>query len=282
MAFQGMTGIASVAGRGWTWNARSVNGRGLDVRCRIPGGLEWLEPAARERAGRLMTRGSISLSLELGSDQETGVVVNHAVLDDLVHVVEKRAGPPSPAALAGLLAVRGVVTVDGKTDTAAMADELISGLDAVLDHLVESRLAEGAGLAGVIGGLLDDIDGLVALARDEACGEPERIRRALDERVRDLVDGPVIDEMRLAQEVALLASRSDVREEIDRLTEHAKAVRDLLGQKGPGRQLGFFCQELLREANTLSSKSQSMPLTNAALNLKVAIDRLREQAQNVE
>ncbi len=229
-----------------------------------------------------MTRGSISLSLELESDEATGVVVNHAVLDDLVHIVEKRAGPPSPAALAGLLAVRGVVTVDGTTDTAAMADEVTSGLDAVLDRLVESRLAEGARLAGVIGGLLDDVDDLVALAHDEASGEPERIRRALDERVRDLVDDASIDDTRLAQEVALLVSRSDVREEIDRLAAHTAAVRDLLGQASPGRQLGFFCQELLREANTLSSKSQSVPLTNAALNLKVAIDRLREQAQNVE
>lgn len=282
MAFQGMTGIASVAGRAWTWNARSVNGKGLDVRCRVPGGLEWLEPLARERAGRLMTRGSISLSLMLESDEGMGVVVNHAVLDDLVQVLEKRAGPPSPAALAGLLAVPGVVTVGAKTDTAAMADELAAGLEAVLDRLVASRLAEGAGLAGIIGSLLDDIDDLVARAHDEAGGEPERIRRALDERVRGLVDDPGIDDARLAQEVALLVSRADVREEIDRLAAHAAAVRGLLGQVNPGRQLGFFCQELLREANTLSSKSQSVPLTNAALDLKVAIDRLREQAQNVE
>lgn len=282
MAFQGMTGIASVTGRAWTWNARSVNGKGLDVRCRVPGGLEWLEPVARERAGRLMTRGSISLSLVLESDQGTGVVVNHAALDDLVHVLEQRAGSPSPAALAGLLAVPGIVTVGGKADSGAMADELATGLEAVLDRLVASRLAEGASLAGIIGGLLDDIDNLVALAQDEACGEPERIRRALDERVRDLVDDPAIDDARLAQEVAFLVSRGDVREEIDRLAVHAAAVRNLLGQASPGRQLGFFCQELLREANTLSSKSQSVPLTNAAVDLKVAIDRLREQAQNVE
>lgn len=277
-----MTGVASVAGRAWTWNARSVNGRGLDVRCRVPDGLEWLEPVARERAGRLMTRGSISLSLVLETGEEMGVVVNHAVLDDLVHVVEKRAGSPSSSALAGLLAVRGVVTVGGRADTAAMADELTTGLEAVLDCLVESRLGEGVSLAGVIGVLLDDVDELVALAHDEACGEPDRIHRALDERLRDLVDGSPIDDTRLAQEVALLVSRSDVREEIDRLAVHAAAMRGLLGQASPGRQLGFYCQELLREANTLSSKSQSVPLTNAALNLKVAIDRLREQAQNVE
>ena len=282
MAFQGMTGIASVTGRAWTWNARSVNGKGLDVRCRVPGGLEWLEPVARERAGRLMTRGSISLSLVLESDQGAGVVVNHAALDDLVHVLEQRAGSPSAAALAGLLAVPGIVTVGGKADSGTMADEFATGLDAVLDRLVASRLGEGASLAGIIGGLLDDIDNLVALAQDEACGEPERIRRALDERVRDLVDGPAIDDARLAQEVAFLVSRGDVREEIDRLAVHAAAVRNLLGQASPGRQLGFFCQELLREANTLSSKSQSVPLTNAAVDLKVAIDRLREQAQNVE
>lgn len=277
-----MTGIASVAGRAWTWNARSVNGKGLDVRCRVPGGLEWLEPVARERAGRLMTRGSISLSLVLEPDQATGVVVNHAALDDLVHVLERRAGSPSPAALAELLTVPGIVTVGTKTDAGAKADELTADLEAVLDRLVVSRLGEGASLAGIIGGLLDDVDDLVALAHDEACGEPERLRRALDEKVRDLVDDRAIDDARLAQEVAFLVSRADVREEIDRLTAHAAAVRNLLGQASPGRQLGFFCQELLREANTLSSKSQSVPLTNAALNLKVAIDRLREQAQNVE
>ncbi|MDE0044433.1 MAG: DUF1732 domain-containing protein [bacterium] len=282
MAFQGMTGIASVAGRAWTWNARSVNGKGLDVRCRVPGGLEWLEPVARERAGRLMTRGSISLSLVLESGQGTGVAVNHAVLDDLVHVLEQRSGPPSPAALAGLLAVQGIVTVGARTEFGAMADELTTDLEAVLDGLVASRLGEGAGLAEIIGSLLDDIDNLVALAHDEARGEPERLRRAVDERVRDLVDDPAIDDARLAQEVAFLVSRGDVREEIDRLTAHAAAVRDLLEEASPGRQLGFFCQELLREANTLSSKSQSVPLTNAAVNLKVAIDRLREQAQNVE
>ena len=277
-----MTGIASVAGRAWTWNARSVNGKGLDVRCRVPGGLEWLEPVARERTGRLMTRGSISLSLVLESDQGTGVVVNHAALDDLVHVMEQRAGPPSPAALAGLLAVPGIVSSGARTDTGAMADELTADLEAVLDRLVASRLGEGGSLAGIIDGLLDDIDNLLALAHDEACGEPERLRRTLDERVRDLVDEPAIDDARLAQEVALLVSRADVREEIDRLTAHAAVVRNLLDEASPGRQLGFFCQELLREANTLSSKSQSVSLTNAAVNLKVAIDRLREQAQNVE
>ena len=277
-----MTGVASVAGRAWTWTARSVNGKGLDVRCRVPGGLEWLEPVARERAGRLMTRGGISLSLVLESDQGKGVVVNHAALDDLVHVLEQRAGPPSPAALAALLAVPGTVTVGARTDTGAMADELTADLEAVLDRLVASRLGEGASLAGIIGGLLDDVDDLVALARDEALSEPERLRRVLGERVRDLVDDPVIDDARLAQEVAFLVSRGDVREEIDRLTAHAAAVRNLLEEASPGRQLGFFCQELLREANTLSSKSQSVPLTNAAVDLKVAIDRLREQAQNVE
>ena len=282
MAFQGMTGIASVAGRAWTWNARSVNGKGLDVRCRVPGGLEWLEPVARERAGRLMTRGSISLSLFLESDQATGVVVNHDALDDLVHVLEQRAGPTSPASLAGLLAVPGIVSPGARTDTGPVADELTADLEAVLDRLVASRRGEGASLAGIIGGLLDEVDDLVALAHGEARGEPERLRRVLDERVRDLVDDPAIDDARLAQEVAFLVSRADVREEIDRLTAHAAAVRNLLEEASPGRQLGFFCQELLREANTLSSKSQSVPLTNAAVNLKVAIDRLREQAQNVE
>ena len=282
MAFQGMTGIASVAGRAWTWNARSVNGKGLDVRCRLPGGFGWLEPVARERAGRVMTRGSIQLSLELAFDEGSDVVVNHAALDDLVGVVKQRSGRPSAAALAGLLAVPGVVSVIGATGSGASPGELTCDLESVLDRLVASRLGEGASLAGIISGLLDDVDNLVARAHDAACGEPERLRRLLDGRIRDLVDEPAIDETRLAQEVAFLVSRGDVREEIDRLSIHATAMRNLLARASPGRQLGFFCQELLREANTLSAKSQSVPLTNTAVDLKVAIDRLREQAQNVE
>ena len=145
------------------------------------------------------------------------MVVNHAALDDLVHVLEQRAGPPSPASLAGLLAVPGIVSPGARTDAGPVADELTADLEAVLDLLVASRLGEGASLAGIIGGLLDEVDDLVALAHDEARGEPERLRRVLDERVRDLVDDPAIDDARLAQEVAFLVSRADVREEIDRL-----------------------------------------------------------------
>ena len=259
-------------GRAWTWNAKSVNGKGLDVRCRLPAGLDWLEPLARERAGRLMTRGTISLSLQVGSDDAMAVEVNHAVLDDLVRVMEARAGPPSPAAFAGLLAVPGVVALRGEKDEAAMADEFTAGLAAVLDRLVESRLGEGASLAGIIAGLVHDIEDLVRRAHDEACGEPGRIRCLLDEKVRELLDNPAIDDTRLAQEVVLLVARGDVREEVDRLAAHAVAVHGLLKEASPGRRLGFFCQELMREANTLASKSQSASLTNIALDLKVAID----------
>ncbi len=290
MVFQSMTGFASVEGGdaslAWTWNARSVNGKGLDVRCRVPPGLERLETAARERAARLMTRGSVSLSLSLDFGDGQRMAVNRGILGHLEELVEERIGALDSSALVGLLALPGVISVpqasDGVTDS--KFDELTAGLEAVLDDLATERLKEGAKLHRIIGGLLDEIDTHIETAHLEALCEPDRIRRSLAERLEDLAGNDArIDEDRLAQEIALFAARADVREEIDRLRVHSAAARDLLSSGGsPGRRLGFLSQEMLREASTLCSKSSSSPLSAAGLDLKVAIDRLREQAQNVE
>ena len=290
VVFQSMTGFASVEGGdvslAWIWNARSVNGKGLDVRCRVPPGLERLETAARERATRLMTRGSVSLFLSLDFGDGQRMTVNHGILGYLEELVEERSSPLDSSAFVGLLALPGVISVpqvsDGVTDS--KFDELAAGLDAVLEHLAAERFKEGANLFRIIGGLLDEIDIHVETARLEAHCEPDRVRRSLSERLEDLAGSETrVDEDRLAQEIVLLAARADVREEIDRLKVHSAAARDLLsGDGSPGRRLGFLSQEMLREANTLCSKSSSSALSAAGLDLKVAIDRMREQAQNVE
>ena len=288
MAFQSMTGTASVEGGdsslAWTWNARSVNGRGLDVRCRVPRGFERLESAAREQAARRMARGSIQLSLELRPGARREVTVNRDVLGTLEDLVRERSGAIDPAAMACLLQVPGVIGAPADSNGDGMLGELEEGLGAVLDGLAGERTREGAHLLDVIGGLLDEIDASIAVAHREARSQPEEIRRMLDERLEGLIgNGAPIDDERLAQEVVLHAARADVREELDRLAVHAAAARGLLSGEGEkGRRLGFLCQELLREANTLCSKSCSSGLTAAGLDLKVAIDRLREQVQNVE
>ncbi len=289
MAFHSMTGIASVEGGdatcAWVWSARSVNGRGLEIRCRVPSGLERLEAVAREHAARLMSRGHLQLTLSLEFDDSRQVTVDHGLLDRLATLVEKRTGALDAPAFATLLTASGVISSPrgAGAGTAGVYDDLAAGLGGVLERLAAERLREGADLERIIGRLLDDIDGHVETAGREAHGEPGRIHRALAEKVRDLAAGDVLDRERLAQEVALMASRADVREEIDRLRAHASAARDLLAGDGcPGRRLGFLAQEMLREANTLCSKSQSAALTAAGLDLKVAVDRLREQAQNVE
>ena len=290
VVFQSMTGFASVEGGdaslAWTWNARSVNGKGLDVRCRVPPGLERLETAARDRAARLMTRGSVSLFLSLDFGDGQQMTVNRGILVHLEELVEERIGPLDSSAFVGLLALPGVIAVPQVTDgvTDSRFDELTAGLGGVLESLATERLKEGANLLGIISGLLDEIDTHIETAHLETLREPDRIRRSLAERLEDLAGSDTrLDEDRLAQEIVLFAARADVREEIDRLRVHSSAARDLLSGGGsPGRRLGFLSQEMLREANTLCSKSSSSALSAAGLDLKVAVDRLREQAQNVE
>lgn len=289
-----MTGFARVEGGdedlGWVWEARSVNGKGLDVRCRVPPGFDALEPTARETAAGLMTRGNVTLHLGLvRRDAAGGPAIDREAFARFAALARELkdlegVGPPT---LDGLLRLPGVL--DAAVPSAAdLGGERLAavraGLGSVLARLAERRAEEGAKLLEIVRALVGEIADLVGRAAERAEGQTETVRRRFATRVEELTRGRTpVSEDRMAQEIALLASRADVREEIDRLGTHVAAVRDLLaGSEPPGRRLGFLCQELLREANTLCSKAADSGLVAVGLDLKVAIDRLREQASNVE
>ena len=297
MPVASMTGFARGAGQdgsvAWAWEAKSVNGRGLDVRCRLPAGMDAIDPEIRRIAGKLFARGSLSVSLQIdGGQGQTRLSVNRDALDQMLDVCRELrqdvdAAPPS---LEALLAIRGVVELaeeeeEEAPETRSQRDALIvSNLRETLDALLASRQDEGARIAAVLADQLDEIAKLAEQAADNAALQPEALRARLNERVGALIDAtPALPEERLAQEVALLLVKSDGREEIDRLRAHVAAARELIEAGGAvGRRLDFLCQEFNREANTLCSKATDVELTRIGLDLKVVIDQLREQVQNLE
>ncbi|MDE2335451.1 MAG: YicC family protein [Rhodospirillales bacterium] len=288
-----MTGFGradgTAGGHGFVWELRSVNGRGLDLRLRLPPGCDALEPALREAAGQLK-RGNVSATLTLVREAEAKVAIDNAALDQALAaataLAARIAGAPPPRAEA-LLALPGVMRA-GREEFDPAADEtaaasLREGFATALAALLAARLAEGARLAEVVGRLLDEIAALRERAEAEAADQPRLHRERLAESLRQLLGAtPPVAEERLAQEIALLATRSDVREELDRLAAHLAAARALLAEgEAIGRKLDFLVQEFLREANTLCSKSASAALTTTGLALKAAIEQLREQVQNI-
>ena len=289
-----MTGFGRAEGGdgtvSWIWEARTVNGKGLDVRCRLPSGYDALEPQAREAVTGRLNRGNVSLSLSIDTNRAAvPLTVNRDALDAVLAVARDLAERESlsPPSVDGLMRLPGVLETDTSEDPEARDARhaaMVGSLTELLDSLIEARSNEGARLKAVLEGLLDDIASGVSQARDHEAAQPQAIRDRLHEQVDELLgdDTPVPDE-RLAQEIALLTTKADIREELDRLDSHITAFRDLLGgDEAPGRRLGFLCQELLREANTLCSKSSDSDLTAIGLDMKVAIDRLREQVLNVE
>ena len=295
MPVASMTGFARGTGQdgsvAWAWEAKSVNGRGLDVRCRLPAGMDAIDPEIRRIAGELFARGSLSVSLQIdGGQGQTRLSVNRGALDQMLDVCrelrqEVDAAPPS---LEALLAIRGVVELaeeEEAPEARGQRDALIvSNLRETLDALLVSRRDEGARIASVLADQLDEIARLAEQAADNAALQPEALRARLTERVGALIDAtPALPEERLAQEVALLLVKSDGREEVDRLRAHVAAARELIEAGGAvGRRLDFLCQEFNREANTLCSKATDVELTRIGLDLKVVIDQLREQVQNLE
>ncbi len=294
MTLASMTGFARASGHddgfAWTWEAKSVNGRGLDVRCRVPPGFDALEATARSLAADRLARGNVALTLQVTRQAgQTRLVINREVLDQILAALRAVAGRAdiAPPRLDGLLRLPGVVeTVEDEPEAAREAREraVAATLAATIDGLVAARAAEGARLAVVLGALVEEIEGHARAAGTEAAVQPETLRRRLRDQVAQLLEARVgIAEDRLAQEVALLVVKGDVREELDRLNAHLAELRSLLAAGGAvGRKLGFLAQELHREANTLTAKSTDVALTRHGLALKVAIDQLREQALNVE
>jgi uncharacterized protein (TIGR00255 family) len=290
-----MTGFARQEGGDgtltWMWEIKSVNGRGLDLRCRLPAGYEALDPVVRAAAQEHCSRGNLQANLTVNrAAVPVKLRVNRDLLEQALGLIreldaEIEAAPPR---LDGLLAIRGVLEAAEEEDTkeqrdtreAAMEEDLILALEG----LSAMRRAEGQRLHTVVTEHLAEIEDLVAAAAETAAAQPEALRERLHAQVAELLEAsPALPEDRLVQEAALLITKADVREELDRLRAHVDAARELLAQGGAvGRRLDFLCQEFNREANTLCAKSSDVALTRIGLDLKTAIDRLREQVQNIE
>lgn len=292
-----MTGYANRNGQGggyaWSWDIRSVNGKGLDLRLRVPEWIEGLEPALRELLGKCLGRGNVSLTLRIASDEQ----VERMKVDDtaLRQVLEAMARVENMADDLGLvlrdssasdiLLHKGVlVAVADEPDIAGLRARLLDDAAALTDDFQEMRAAEGMALREILLGQLDQVEAMVSDVHALGDARREKAAQSLRDaltRVMENADG--MDPDRVTQELALIAVKTDVTEELDRLTAHIVAARELLDHTGPiGRKLDFLMQEFNREANTLCSKSQFAPLTRIGLDLKATIDQMREQVQNVE
>jgi len=293
MPISGMTGFGRAEGAlaGWTWavEARSVNGRNLEVRFRGPPGFEGLERAAREGAQGRFQRGQVTVGVQARrSEGAAAVRINVEQLERYLalasaYVADGRAQPP---AMDGLLALRGVVEADDAgldpEAQAALEAAMAATIGQALDGLLAARRQEGQALAPVLGGQVDRIGELAGQARATAAGQPAAIKARFEARLKELA-GEAASEERIVQEAAAMAVKADVQEELDRLCGHVDAARGLLATDGAvGRRLDFLTQEFMREANTLCSKSQLGALTAIGLDLKATIEQFREQVQNVE
>ena len=304
VALTSMTGFARAEGRfdgkaafAWAWEAKSVNGKNLDVRIRLPHGFDSLELSARQAAAERFARGSINLTLIVTSDTASvGAGIDEAVLDALVDLVKRKTAEYGTqvfgniielARFDGLMALAQGRQAPEILDTETMAARdavVLAGLKTALTALAAARRQEGARLAPVVSGHLDLIALLCVEAGVLAATQPATLKARLLEQLQDLATAvPALTPDRLAQEVALLAVKADIREELDRLSAHVAQARELLAKGEPcGRRLDFLSQEFNREANTLCSKSTDVALTRVGLALKSTIDQFREQIQNIE
>jgi uncharacterized protein (TIGR00255 family) len=295
MALSSMTGFArghGVCGSyAWAWEIKSVNGKGLDLRLRLPPGWEAIETVLRAKAAQTLARGSIQAGLSVERTGAALVVrVNTAVLEavlaaarELAHRIE--AAPPT---VDGLLGLKGVLEVsdaeENEAERRGAEAAVTAGFAEAIAALAAMRRREGESLARVLAARLDEIAALTGRAEAAPSRRPEAIRARLAEQVARLVaQSEQFDPDRLHQEAILIATKADVREELDRLVAHVAQAQALIGQGGPiGRRLDFLAQELNREANTLCAKANDVELTNIGLELKVAVEQFREQVQNVE
>lgn len=291
-----MTGFARadgiIDGIAWTWELRSVNGRTLELRFRLPNGWDSMEAGWRELAGRTLKRGNLTANLTIKRQSETRLELDPVALEQVLKIatdLHRRipgSPPPSAEALLSLPGVLRQAQADQQEEKAVAAESVQAGFTAALADLVAARRAEGERLAAGMYRHLHEIATLCETANAQAMGQPAAQQARMIDTLQALLrerETPNLNEDRLAQEVAILASRSDVREELDRLSSHIAAAHDLMRQASNiGRKLDFLIQEFNREANTLCSKSASTALTATGLKLKAAIEQLREQVQNIE
>ncbi|MEC9368305.1 MAG: YicC/YloC family endoribonuclease [Pseudomonadota bacterium] len=294
MPISSMTGFASQDGSigalQWRWDIRSVNGKGLDIRLRLPPGMEALEQQIRDCCKSRLARGNVAVSLNMQRENGAGTVrLNEAVLLQVAEAV-RRAGEltgAAPPTIDGLLSIRGVLE-SGETEEDAEAQEarnksMLEDLAVALGNLGQMRLAEGGRLETVLRSQISEIEALVARIEASPARTPKAIEARLKELLQRLRQDKALDADRLHQEAVLLATKADIQEEIERLRAHVAAALDLLDSKEPvGRRFEFLTQEFNREANTICSKSNDVELTRAGLALKAVIDQMREQVQNIE
>ncbi len=294
-----MTGFAAGKGQGggysWSWDIRAVNGKGLDLRLRVPDWIDGLELALRGELAKALQRGNLNLTLKVARDGGEGAEALRLNAAVLASVLSALRGVEEAAMATGMtlaqptgadvLAVRGVLDyASAEQDTTALRTAILADLPELLSHFNAMRASEGAALQAVLSGQLDRIAELTAAAANEAESRKSAAGETLRAQLAKLLShAEGLDETRIAQELALLAVKCDVTEELDRLAAHVEAARALLSEAGPvGRKFDFLVQEFLREANTLCSKAQALALTRIGLDLKTVIDQMREQVQNVE
>lgn len=295
MAIQSMTGFARHEGEApgcrYVWELRSVNGKGLDLRLRLPPGFEALEQPVRKAAAAELSRGNVQITLSVsGTAPAMEAVVNETALEAVIELVNRlgeRIDARKPA-LDGLLNIRGVLEFRdpelSDTDRTTRDEAVLAGFVAALGELTAMRLSEGAALNRVLRDQIDRIEAFTLAVEADPSRSPEAIRARLADQVSALMDtGAGLDRDRLHMEAALIATKADLREEIDRLKAHVEAARTLIeGEGGAGRRLDFLAQEFNRETNTICSKSNAASVTAIGLDLKVLIDQFREQIQNLE
>jgi uncharacterized protein (TIGR00255 family) len=295
MALSSMTGFArshGVSGSyAWAWEIKSVNGKGLDLRLRLPSGFDAVEAPARARIAEVLARGSIQAGLTIERSGAAPIVhINSAVLDAVLSAIRqiKSRVDATPPSLDGLLAIKGVMeisdTEESEEEKRAAEAAVTKGFGDAVIALAEMRRQEGSALKVVLTARLVEIAALAERADKSPARQPEAIRARLAEQIAALLEqSERFDADRLRQEAILLATKADVREELDRLAAHVAQARNLIEQGGPvGRRLDFLSQELNRETNTLCAKANDIELTNIGLELKAAVEQFREQVQNVE
>jgi uncharacterized protein (TIGR00255 family) len=295
MALSSMTGFARSQGASgpyaWAWELKSVNAKGFDLRLRMPPGWDAIDAPVRTRATETLSRGTVygNLTIERQGLAPT-VKINEPVLNAVLGAIEQLKGRvnSAPPSIEGILGLKGVIEVseqEESPDERLRADAaVVSGFAAALGDLVKARSEEGAALGRTLTARLNEIAALTTRAEATPGRQPDAIKKRLAEQIETLLEASGrFDSDRLHQEAVLLASKADIREELDRLTVHVAQAKKLISSGGPvGRRLDFLAQELNRESNTLCAKANDVELTNIGLELKAVVEQFREQVQNLE